>query len=116
VESAPRSLPYPSDNGDDGWTEDSTAELEKEVGLALVEQVESISNHAPTSPLSPRSVKVSHGESQTRECTETTTTSLPEECGGGGTGADSTTGGSAGSGGRRDGDVVTGGARATRYE
>jgi hypothetical protein len=38
MEPAPHSLPKPSNNGDDGWTDDSMAELEKELGLALEEE------------------------------------------------------------------------------
>lgn len=39
VESALYSVPKPSDSSDDGWTDESMAELDKELGLALVEQV-----------------------------------------------------------------------------
>jgi hypothetical protein len=54
MESALHSLLKPSD---DGWTDDSMAELKKELGLALEEeQVKSSSPSAPTSP-SPRSVE-----------------------------------------------------------
>jgi hypothetical protein len=51
VESAPppHSLPKPSDTGDDGWAEDSMAELEEEIGLAMVEQVKSLPAGAPSS-------------------------------------------------------------------
>ena len=35
VEGASHSLPETSNNGDDGWIDDSMAELEKELGLAL---------------------------------------------------------------------------------
>ena len=35
VESALHSLPKPSDNGDDGWTDDNMAELEKELGVGF---------------------------------------------------------------------------------
>jgi hypothetical protein len=38
VESMPQSLPKPSNHGDDGWTNNSMAELEKELGLALKEE------------------------------------------------------------------------------
>ena len=38
VEPALHSLPESSDNGDDGWTDENIAELEKELGLALGEQ------------------------------------------------------------------------------
>ncbi|PVH70774.1 hypothetical protein DL98DRAFT_123429 [Cadophora sp. DSE1049] len=72
MESAPRSLPKPSDNGNDGWTDDSTAELEKELGLALEElQVELSSAGTPTSPSS-RSVEAPMDGIQSRERTETT--------------------------------------------
>jgi hypothetical protein len=37
VESALHSLPKSSDSGDNGWTDNSMAELEKELGLALKE-------------------------------------------------------------------------------
>jgi hypothetical protein len=71
VESAPHSLPKPSDNGDGGWTEDRMAELEREVRLALVDQVQSTSARAPNSPR-PCSVEASQDRIQSRECTETT--------------------------------------------
>jgi hypothetical protein len=78
VESAPHSLPKPSNNVDDGWTDDSMAELEKELGLALEEeQVESSSASAPTSP-SPRPVKAPQDEIQNRKRSEATG-STPEE-------------------------------------
>ena len=76
--SAPDSLLNPSDNGNDRWTDESMAELEKELGLDLEElQVESSSAGTPTSP-SPRSAEAPPGEIQSREYTETTT-SRPEE-------------------------------------
>jgi hypothetical protein len=77
VELAPHSLPKPSHNGDDGWTEDSIAELEREVGLALVDQVQSIAARAPNSPRS-RSVEALQDGIQSRECTETTGSRLEE--------------------------------------
>ncbi|KAL2063229.1 hypothetical protein VTL71DRAFT_5033 [Oculimacula yallundae] len=78
MESAPRSLLKPSDNGIDGWTDDSMAELEKELGLALEElQVELPSAGTPTSP-SPRSAEAPPDGIQSREYTETTS-SRPEE-------------------------------------
>jgi len=78
VESALHSLPKLPDSGDDGWTDDSMAELEKELGLALEEQqVESSSAGTPTSPR-PRSVEAPPDETQSRERTETTG-SRPEE-------------------------------------
>ncbi|KAH7305407.1 hypothetical protein BKA65DRAFT_202246 [Rhexocercosporidium sp. MPI-PUGE-AT-0058] len=78
MESAPHFLPNPSDNGNDGWTDDSMVELEKELGLALEElQVESSSAGTPTSP-SPRSAEAPPDGIQSRECTETTS-SRPEE-------------------------------------
>jgi hypothetical protein len=62
VESALHSLPKPSDNGDDGWTDENMAKLEKELGLALKEQqVESSSAGTPTPP-SPRSVEAPQDE------------------------------------------------------
>jgi hypothetical protein len=68
----------PFDSGDDGWTDEDTAELEKELGLALEEQrVESSSAGTPTSP-SPRSAEAPQSEIQSREHTETTG-SRPEE-------------------------------------
>lgn len=55
-------LPKPSYSGDDGWTDNSMAELDKELRLALEEQqVESSSAGTPTSP-SPRSVKALQDE------------------------------------------------------
>ena len=72
VESAFHFLPKPSDSGDDGWTDESMAELEKELGLALEEeQVESPFAGAPSSP-SPRSVEAPQDEIQSRERSETT--------------------------------------------
>ena len=57
MESALHSVLRPSDSGDDRWTDDSIAELEKELSLALEEQqVESSLAGTPTSP-SPRSVE-----------------------------------------------------------
>jgi hypothetical protein len=68
----------PFDSGDDGWTDEDTAELEKELGLALEEQrVESSSAGTPTSP-SPRSVEAPQSEIQSREHTETTGSRLEE--------------------------------------
>jgi len=70
VESAFHFLPKPSDSGDDGWTNESMAELEKELGLALEEeQVKSLFAGAPTS--SPLSVEA-QDEIQSRERSETT--------------------------------------------
>jgi hypothetical protein len=60
VESTPHSL-KPSDNSDNGWTRDSMAELEKELGLALGELVKLLSASALTL-LSPRSVKAPQDE------------------------------------------------------
>ncbi len=78
VESVLHSLPKPSDSGDDGWTDESMAELDHELGLALEEQqVESLSAGTPTSP-SPRSVEAPQDETQSRKHTETTG-SRPEE-------------------------------------
>jgi hypothetical protein len=57
VEPALYSLPKPFDRSDDGWTNESMAKLEKELGLALEEeQVEPLFASAPSSP-SPRSVE-----------------------------------------------------------
>lgn len=54
MESAFHSLPKSSDSGNDGWTDENMAELEKQLGLALGEQqVESSSACTLTSP-SPR--------------------------------------------------------------
>src|SRR6266536_2425361 len=78
VESAPHSLPRPSDNGDAGWTEDSMAELEREVGLALVAQVMSSPASVPNSPRPPRSVEAPQDEGQSQDRSETTG-SRPEE-------------------------------------
>lgn len=53
MESALQSLSKSSDSGDDGWTDENMAELEKEMGLALGEhQVESSLAGTPTSPKS----------------------------------------------------------------
>ncbi|KAL5328830.1 hypothetical protein ACEPPN_002338 [Leptodophora sp. 'Broadleaf-Isolate-01'] len=78
MESAPHSLPNPSDNGNDGWADDRMAELEKELGLVLEEvQVESSSAGTPTSP-SPRSAEAPPDGIQSRECTEPTIQGLEE--------------------------------------
>lgn len=78
MEPALCSFPKPSDSGNDGWTEESMAELEKELGLALEEeQRKSPLAGTPTSP-SPCSVEVPQDETQSRERTETTG-SRPEE-------------------------------------
>jgi hypothetical protein len=78
VESALRSLPKLPDSGDDGWTDESMAELAKELGLALEEeQGESPLAGTPTSP-SPRSAEAPRDETQSRERSETTG-SRPEE-------------------------------------
>jgi hypothetical protein len=50
VEPAPYSLPKLPNNGDNGWTDDGMAELEKELELALVEQVSLSWASAPSSP------------------------------------------------------------------
>jgi len=71
VESALHSLPKLPDNGDDGWTDENMAELEKELGLALREQGDSLFAGAPTSP-SPYSVEALQDEIQSRERSETT--------------------------------------------
>ncbi|KAH6675954.1 hypothetical protein B0J14DRAFT_375526 [Halenospora varia] len=49
VESAVHSLPEPFDSGYDGWTDDSVAELETELGMALEEQGNSPSASTPRS-------------------------------------------------------------------
>lgn len=81
VESAPHSVPKPSDNGDNGWTDDTMAELEKELELATVDQINTSStstlSSTPSSPRS-RSIEAPQGEIQRRECNETTG-SRPEE-------------------------------------
>jgi hypothetical protein len=67
VESALHSLPKSSNDGDDGWTDENTAELEKELGLALEEeQVKLLFAGAPTSP-SPRPVEAPQNETQSRK-------------------------------------------------
>jgi hypothetical protein len=72
VESALYSLPQSSNSGDDGWTDENMAELEKELGLALGEQqVESSSAGTPTSP-SLRSAEAPQDEIQSRQRSETT--------------------------------------------
>jgi len=71
-------LPKLSDSGNDRWTHDSMAELEKELGLALEEeQVKSLSANALTFP-SPRSVEAPQDEIQSRERNETTSSRLEE--------------------------------------
>lgn len=71
VEPALCSFPKPSDSGNDGWTEENMARLEKELGLVLEEeQVKSPFAGAPTSP-SPRSVEAPRDEIQSRERSET---------------------------------------------
>jgi hypothetical protein len=77
MESMPHSLSKPSDNGNDRWTDDSMAELETELGLALEDQVKSLSAGALTSP-STLSVEAPQGEIQSRERSEITN-SRPEE-------------------------------------
>jgi hypothetical protein len=69
-------LSFPN-NSDDRWTDDGIAELEKELELALVEQVNSSSASAPSS-LCPRSVKAPQDEIKSRERTETTSSRLEE--------------------------------------
>jgi hypothetical protein len=72
VESVLHFIPNSSDSGDDGWTDESMAELEKELGLVLGEQqVESLLAGTPTS-LSPRSVEAPQDEIQSQERSETT--------------------------------------------
>ena len=73
----PYSLPKPSDNSDNGWTEDHMTELEKELELALVEQVNLLSASALSS-LCPCLVQAPQDECKSRESTETTS-SRPEE-------------------------------------
>ena len=78
VEPALCSFPKPSDSGNDGWTEENMARLEKELGLVLEEeQVKLPFAGAPTSP-SPRSVEAPRDEIQSRERSETAG-SRPEE-------------------------------------
>jgi hypothetical protein len=71
LEPAPFSLFRPSNNGDDGGTNDGMAELEEELGWTLEEQVKSTSASAPT-PSNPRSVEALPDEIQTRRHSETT--------------------------------------------
>jgi hypothetical protein len=72
VESTPHSLPKPSDGGDDGWTVEDAAELEKEPELSWEEQkLKSSSACTPASP-SPHSVEAPQSGIQSREHTETT--------------------------------------------
>jgi hypothetical protein len=68
---APHSLPKPSHTGDDGWTDNLLAELDKELGLALIEQGNSSPASTPSIPR-PCSVEAVQDEIQRRECTETT--------------------------------------------
>jgi hypothetical protein len=78
MKSAPHFLLTISDNSNGGWTDNSIAELKKELGLALEElQVESSSAGTPTCP-SPRSAEAPADGIQSRECTETTS-SRPDE-------------------------------------
>jgi hypothetical protein len=77
VESVPNSLHRPSDDGDDGWTKDSMAELEREVGLALVAQAMSSSASAPSSPR-PRSVEALPGKGHSQDDRSETTGSRPQ--------------------------------------
>jgi len=71
VEPAPHSLPQLPNNSDDGWTDDSMAEVEKELEQAFLEQVKLSSANVLSSPR-PRSVEAPPDESQSRERTETT--------------------------------------------
>lgn len=71
MESALHSLPKPPDSGDDRWTDEDMAELDKVLGLALEEQVDSSSASAPGSS-NPRLVDAPQDETQSRENTETT--------------------------------------------
>ena len=78
IASTPPSLPKPpSDNGDNGWTNECVAEMEKDLDLAIVEQVDASSTNLPESP-PVRSVETPHLESQSQECNETSG-STPEE-------------------------------------
>jgi hypothetical protein len=61
VEFAPYSLLRLPDSGDNRWTNKSIAKLEKELGLALKEQGDSLFAGALTS-LSPCSVEAPHDE------------------------------------------------------
>jgi hypothetical protein len=72
VESTLYSIPQSSDSGNNRWTDESMAELEKELELALEEQqVEPSSVGTPTSP-SLRSVEEPQNKTQSREHTEAT--------------------------------------------
>jgi hypothetical protein len=72
VESTLYSLPQSSNSGDNGWTDESMADLEKEMGLALGEpQVESLSAGLPPSP-SPRSAEAPQDDIQSQQQSETT--------------------------------------------
>jgi hypothetical protein len=62
-----RSLPKSSNSGDNGWTDENIAELEKELGLALDEQrVESSSASTPASP-SLRSAEAAQDDIQNQQ-------------------------------------------------
>lgn len=63
MESAPHSLPKLLDSGDDGWTDDSTAELETELGMALEEQGNSPSASTPRSA-EPSHLQIDQGHDQ----------------------------------------------------
>ena len=72
AEPAPYSLPKPSNSGDGGWTDEDTAELEKELVLACEkQQVDLSSACTPPSPSS-RSVEEPQNEIQSRERIGTT--------------------------------------------
>jgi hypothetical protein len=67
VDSALHPIAKASDSGDDGWTDEDTAELEKELELVLAEQqVESLSAGTSTTA-SPYSVEALQDEIQSRE-------------------------------------------------
>jgi hypothetical protein len=78
VGSALYSLPKPADNSDDGWTGDSMAELEKELGLALKEQQVESPLASISILSSPCSVEIPQDETQSQEYTGTTNTILEE--------------------------------------
>lgn len=76
MESALYCIPKPSDSGDDGWTDENMAELEKELGLALEEE-ENSSASTPTS-LHLRSIEAPQDKIQSPERTGATGRRLEE--------------------------------------
>ncbi|KAG0644942.1 hypothetical protein D0Z07_9333 [Hyphodiscus hymeniophilus] len=72
VESALYSLPQSSSSGDYGWTNETIAKLEKELGLALGEQQVESSSASTTASQSLRLAKAPQEDIQSRQQSETT--------------------------------------------